>query len=92
MLLRDQSTREGGRERTRFSRAVTAPSESMMALSPRSWVTFPTMMTVLPVKASRYCELMRGVDTESAIAYARRGGYCVRTGLTLGGCLFVVGK
>ena len=67
-------TREGGRERTRFSRAVTAPSESMMALSPRSWVTFPTMMTVLPVKASRYCELMRGVDTESAMAYARRGG------------------
>jgi streptomycin 6-kinase len=53
--------------KTRFSSTVTTPSESMSAVSPRVCVTFPVMITVLPVKASRYWEVMRGVEICSAM-------------------------
>lgn len=41
------------RELTRLRRMVTTPSASMVAWSPRSCVTLPTMVTVRPTKLSR---------------------------------------
>ena len=43
-----------------------------MAVSPRSWVTLPIMRTVLEVKASRYCEVMRGLERVGSML--RKGG------------------
>lgn len=52
---------------TRLSKMVTTPSASMVAWSPRSCVTLPTMVTVRPTKLSRKAAVMRGVDICSAM-------------------------
>lgn len=52
---------------TRFRCAVNGPLDSMVATSPRSWVTFPMMRTVRFVKLSRYSDVIRGVEIDSAI-------------------------
>jgi hypothetical protein len=49
-----------GAARTRFSSTVISPLASITAVSPRICETLPVILTVWPVKASRYCELMRG--------------------------------
>lgn len=46
---------------------MTTPSASMVAVSPRSCCTLPTIRTVLEVKWSRWGEEMRGVECGSAI-------------------------
>lgn len=48
---------------TWFNIKLTMPSESMVAVVPRSCVTFPTIRTVFPVKASRYWEVILGVES-----------------------------
>jgi len=48
---------------------VTFPCESIVASSPRSWITFPINLTVWLVKLSRYWQLTRGVSIDSAMLY-----------------------
>jgi hypothetical protein len=52
---------------TRSRLTVTLPSASRTAISPRSWVTLPTMMTFRPTCESRYGDETRGVETDSDI-------------------------
>ena len=52
---------------TRFKNTVTLPAASMVACSPRSCVTRPTMRTVWFWNELRYCALIRGDARSSAI-------------------------
>jgi hypothetical protein len=49
------------------------PSASMMASSPRNWMTLPTTITLLPTYELRYAQVMRGVAIASMIG--RRLGF-----------------